>query len=79
MPRQTHEPGSKIYKPGDKWEECDRCGFDFYLSQLIPQFRDGRDTGMLVCPWCVDEPDRDEFVRNQPLRTGDDSGNKRKR
>ena len=79
MSRETHAFGSKLYISGEKWEECDRCGFDFHLSKLIPQFNMGRDTGLLVCPWCVDEPNRDEFVREHPMRTGDDSANKRKR
>ena len=79
MSRETHAFGSKVYIPGEKWEECDRCGFDYYLSLLIPQFRMGIDTGLLVCPKCVDEPDHEEYVINQPLSTGDDNGNKRKR
>ena len=34
---------------------CDRCGFQYKLNQLRPQFTDLRNTGLLVCPSCLDE------------------------
>ena len=34
---------------------CDRCGFEYKLHQLKPQYTDLKDTGLLVCPSCMDE------------------------
>ena len=34
---------------------CDRCGFQYKLHQLKPQFTDLKNTGLLVCPTCLDE------------------------
>lgn len=34
---------------------CDRCGFQYKLHQLKPQYTDLKDTGLLVCLSCMDE------------------------
>ena len=34
---------------------CDRCGFQYLLNQLKPQYTDLKDTGLLVCQSCLDE------------------------
>lgn len=33
---------------------CDRCGFEYKLSQLKVEFYDQRPNGLLVCPTCWD-------------------------
>ncbi len=43
--RITHQWGAKIYKPGDPWYVCDRCGFDYRLSETVIE----ENTGLRVC------------------------------
>jgi len=49
----SHSPNPG-FKPGDRWVECDRCGFDVYFSQtsIDPV------AGIRVCSKCLDEPER---------------------
>lgn len=35
---------------GQKWRECDRCGFDWPVNQLVYQ------NGAWVCPRCYNTP-----------------------
>jgi len=39
-----------IYKSGDNWAICDRCGFKYRASRIRREPR----TGYLVCPACYD-------------------------
>lgn len=48
--RITHAPGTSSFKPGSKWQECPRCGFDYRIEELKA---DGV-TGRLVCKSCYD-------------------------
>lgn len=38
---------------------CDRCGMTYRHSDLKPEYKIGRDTGLLVCPECWD-PDHEQ-------------------
>lgn len=37
------------YKPGGTWGCCDRCAFDWRLTDLRKEW-----TGLMVCPPCFD-------------------------
>lgn len=51
MPRVTHIDNT--YKPGDRWVECPRCGFDIKESELVTEY-----TGKRVCSkCCYDSPE----------------------
>ena len=50
MSRKTHV--AETYRSGDKWRECDRCGFDYRISQLQKDPNDG----LIVCMRCLDMP-----------------------
>ena len=39
---------------GEKWQECDRCGFDFPKKERVSQ------DGLKVCPKCVDVKDHED-------------------
>lgn len=45
--RETHVDG---YKPGDPWETCPRCGFEYRASEMTVEH-----TGKRVCKPCSDE------------------------
>lgn len=36
---------------GEQWKECDRCGFDWPVSELYYQ------DGLWVCKECLDDPE----------------------
>jgi len=49
--RTTHSDNT--YKPGDRWIECPRCGFDVRESELTIEY-----TGKKVCRNCLyDSPE----------------------
>lgn len=51
------------YIPGDALAICDRCGFQYYLSQLQEEW-----TGNKVCSSCFEERHPQDFVRGVPER-----------
>lgn len=51
------------YKPGDALAICDRCGFQFYLSELQEEW-----SGAKVCPADFEERHPQEFARGVPER-----------
>jgi hypothetical protein len=57
--RHTHKWGTKKYRPGDEWDECDRCGFDYLKSELVVE----PDTKYVVCRPCLDEHDPQRYGR----------------
>lgn len=58
MGRETHKDNS--YKPGDRWKECPRCGFDVLESELIEEY-----TGKRVCKDCCDDPPEAKSASSQ--------------
>lgn len=46
------------YRPGNWRAVCDRCGFEFYASQLYREW-----TGLMVCSKDLDHRHPQEFVR----------------
>ena len=47
---------SQAYAAGKRaLGSCDRCGFDYLLKKLRPQVVDLVETGLLVCPECLDK------------------------
>jgi len=56
MPNQSHSALA-----GDPWARCDRCGWDYRLSQMVMQ------NGLLLCfAKCYDNPDilnRDQEIQ----------------
>lgn len=46
------------YRPGNWLAVCDRCGFEFYASQLHREW-----TGLMVCSKDLDHRHPQEFVR----------------
>lgn len=44
---------NRIYKPGDRWVECDVCGFGYRFSRMRLGVA-GRQKGLAVCPVCFD-------------------------
>lgn len=46
------------YRSGEWAAQCDRCGFDFYASELRLEW-----TGLRVCSKCFDYRHPQEFVR----------------
>jgi hypothetical protein len=55
------------YIPGDRWVECDLCGFGYRFSQMRKGVS-GKQKGFNICPVCFDEkhPNEDYVV---PVRT----------
>jgi len=45
------------YRPGDEKALCDRCGRQYYLSQLIEEY-----TGLMVDEGCLDEQHPQELA-----------------
>lgn len=50
-----------VYQQGDPKACCDRCGFDYRLSQLRKEW-----TGKKVCPGCWEPRHSQDFVRGVP-------------
>jgi len=44
---------NKRYVPGDRWVECDVCGYGYRFSQMKKGVS-GRQKGFNVCPDCFD-------------------------
>lgn len=57
--RGRHSPAT-VYRVGDNWAECQRCGFDVYASDLV---EDGYKPGLMVCTKCYDPPHPQDYVR----------------
>ncbi len=53
-------PRTKTFQ---RWEECERCGFDWPKSSLKRDY-----TGVKVCPECYDEKGHEEEMRNVSLK-----------
>ena len=51
------------YKPGDALAICDRCGFQYMLSELQETW-----DGLMVCPRDFEERHPQDFVRGVPER-----------
>lgn len=51
------------YRPGDWLCVCQRCGFDYFASQIRREW-----TGLLVCPECHEDRHPQEFVRGKADR-----------
>lgn len=51
------------YIPGDPYVCCDRCGFDYRMSQTIKEW-----TGLRVCRKCWEPRHPQEFVKGVPDR-----------
>ena len=45
------------------WALCDRCGQRYFLRELKRQMIDQKDSGLLVCPECMD-------IDHEQLRLG---------
>ena len=59
-------PVSRVYIPGDRLVDCERCGFTFRFSQMSRE-TERTSRGLVVCPRCVDGPHPlEERVRNRP-------------
>lgn len=59
--REKHPWSGGYYKPGDYWHECERCGFDYYWSELLKEPK----TGAMVCKPCADmEPSYQDNVED---------------
>ena len=76
--RNNDGSGKTNHKRSEQWEECQRCGFIYPLSELRIQRGDGG--GVIVClRTCYDEPSRedmrpDKLPQEEPLLFVDDEG-----
>ena len=59
----------KYAKGRRAWGECDRCGQRYDLVDLKAQYINGFDSGLKVCPSCMDIDH--EQLRTERLRTDD--------
>lgn len=46
------------FRPGDRWLVCDRCGFDYRLSQMKKEWN-----GLIVCHSCYEARHPQDFIR----------------
>ncbi len=50
---------------------CDRCSFEYKLSDLMPEVVAMRRTGYLVCGSCLDKDNPQLFPERAPFRRND--------
>ena len=61
MGRSIGHNSSPGYKPGDRWSECDLCGFDFRVKELRVDWE-----GRLVCSADFEQRHPQELLRANP-------------
>ena len=49
------------YQPGNNWDTCDRCGFEFRVSKMKQEWN-----GLSVCKDCWDPRHPQDFLRIDP-------------
>lgn len=52
MTRQIRSTTKRRAYPHEAWDVCDRCGFNYPVSQISKE----AVTGYRVCPPCLDDP-----------------------
>jgi len=59
-------PYTRVYIPGDRLVDCDRCGFTCRYSQMRRE-TERTSKGLVVCPECFDGPHPLEILpRHRP-------------
>lgn len=46
------------FRPGDRWLECDRCGFDYRLHEMKREWN-----GLVVCRSCHEARHPQDFIK----------------
>lgn len=46
------------FRPGDRWLECDRCGFDYRLHEMKREWN-----GLVVCTSCHEPRHPQDFIK----------------
>ena len=55
------------YIPGNRWQICDICGFEYRFSEMRPGV--DRQKGYKVCPDCYDPPEVKFKYKRKPEKT----------